>query len=527
MATTEKYRIDTDQGSYEVEVDVPEPAAPPPGRGMSGPEAALAGAKGFAKEAIPATVKAVTDLPMMVVDLIKELGATAMGAYHLSTDPVGTLTNAKAALGGMPAKAKELLHSAIKLAQDDPEGFGRAVADITAQAELGIATSKLVPLAPRPIARGIGTVMEGVGTRGAWPLRIMGAHQLGSGNPAGLATILMPEALKKGGEELIKFGEAEKVPIPSRLAGTDKTATATTTRGSLRVSPPKDAVFHKEVETALNKTLAKVPNKAKEGLQDVEAAAVSAKKDADAIRKASAARETELGGAEARADYEQRQTEARVAAKTAKEVADKKKADLIVAERSGMEPGKKSFSTSVSATDPETGGTQSMRQSFKEPGTGDALQTEYESIKAQYGEGAADLWLVQQNKVPISAPGRVGGGGGGVRVTPPATPRAVAPAPPISVEAPAPRAWSPETAPIEEPIGLGPREPSRLVLSPGEAQSEEQLLRAFRPGAQVQGMKAAARVPRGTLEKALSESGLSEIEKQRIRQLVFENKGTP
>ena len=180
-------------------------------------EGALGGAKGFAKEAIPGVVKAVGGIPAGVIALIKELGATAEGAYHLATDPVGTLKNAAESIGSIPGKGSEMFASAMQLAASDPEGFGRAVADVTGQAEVGIASSKLMPLAPKPIARVIGTVAEQVGTKGAWPIRMMGAHQFGSGNPMGIVTMGLPEALKQGGGKLKNWGENEPARVQREI----------------------------------------------------------------------------------------------------------------------------------------------------------------------------------------------------------------------------------------------------------------------------------------------------------------------
>lgn len=207
----QKYRVDTDKGSYEVEVDVPELKSGDPGFELPGGAgtAMLAGAKGFAKEAIPAVGKAVAGIPGDVVALVKELGSTAVGAGKLATDPVATLSDAWDSIKDIPGKAADATKKALDLAKNDPEAFGKAVADVTAQTEMGILASKAVPLAPKPAARILGATAEKIGTTGAWPIRMMGAHQLGSGNPMGLATMMVPEGLKKGGAALTKYGSGE------------------------------------------------------------------------------------------------------------------------------------------------------------------------------------------------------------------------------------------------------------------------------------------------------------------------------
>ena len=91
---------------------------------------------------------------------------------------------------------------------------------------------------------------------------------------------------------------------------------------------------------------------------------------------------------------------------------------------------------------------------------------------------------------------------------------------PDMVAAPPQRAWSSETAP--EQIGVGiPREPTKLVLTPDEAGQEAQTLRAFKPSARVQGMKAAARVPRGEQEATLKAQGFSDYQIGVIMHTVF------
>lgn len=105
----------------------------------------------------------------------------------------------------------------------------------------------------------------------------------------------------------------------------------------------------------------------------------------------------------------------------------------------------------------------------------------------------------------------------------PAAPEAtsVAPAAPRKapirvVERPQARAYSSDAPATPVPA----REPSRLIVTPEEAAAQDQQLRALKPAARLQGMKAAARVPRGELEDMLAKSGLSEQAKQIIRNSV-------
>jgi hypothetical protein len=118
----------------------------------------------------------------------------------------------------------------------------------------------------------------------------------------------------------------------------------------------------------------------------------------------------------------------------------------------------------------------------------------------------------------------------GARLTPPAMPVSSS-TPPIQRtvgrvggESLPIRAYSSEIAP-ETQIGVGiPREPPRLVLLPDEVAAAEQTRRAYTPSAREQGLKAAARVPRGELEASLRAQHLSEEHIAQIMRTVF---GTP
>ncbi len=203
---TQKYRVDTDKGSYEVEVEAPEPETKPlrgtTQAGMIG-NTMLDAAKGFAGGVVPGAYHAVVSA---VPSLVQAAIGTVKGTANLLTDPVGTLTAAYEAVKDAPGKGGDILQQALDLARKDPEAFGRMVGETTGAAEAGIAGSKALPLAPKPIARAIGSTMEQVGTKGRWPIRMMGAHQLGSGNPMGVATMMLPEGLEKAGGALQDFG---------------------------------------------------------------------------------------------------------------------------------------------------------------------------------------------------------------------------------------------------------------------------------------------------------------------------------
>lgn len=176
-------------------------------------EGMIGGATGFAKGLIPGAIEGVKGIATLPITLIKGVIDAGFGGARLYNDPVGTLTEAYNTYKKKPGELSDTIKSALDLARNDPEAFGKEVGNLTGQVEVGIGASKLAPLAPRPVARAIGNIAEQVGTKGAWPIRMMGAHQLGSGNPLGMATIALPEVLRKGGTSMKQWGENDPLLI--------------------------------------------------------------------------------------------------------------------------------------------------------------------------------------------------------------------------------------------------------------------------------------------------------------------------
>jgi hypothetical protein len=211
----QKYRIDTDKGSYEIEVEVPEDpttihkgAAAGPTRGV------LVDTLNAIGESGAGFVSGVGDRLLHPINTVtglakagaQELGATVKGAFNLANDPGKTLTNAGNAVANIPHAIGGMVDSAVKTAGTDPEGFGREVGHQTADAEASTALLGGLKFAPKPVARGAGRLMNTIGKEAKWPLRMVGAHQLGSGNPMGVLTMAAPEALKKQGGALERWG---------------------------------------------------------------------------------------------------------------------------------------------------------------------------------------------------------------------------------------------------------------------------------------------------------------------------------
>ncbi len=134
-------------------------------------------------------------------------GAIRGALYDL---PKGVIDDALAMMKGeTPEASKAFIEGIAKAPQEfmdaSHEERGKMIGNLLGS--MGVA--KYAPMSAKPIAKGVGMLAEKVGTTGAWPIRMMGAHQLGSGNPMGIPIMAIPEVLKKGGQALQKFGNAE------------------------------------------------------------------------------------------------------------------------------------------------------------------------------------------------------------------------------------------------------------------------------------------------------------------------------
>lgn len=173
-------------------------------------EPVAGGAVGFA-EGLPQGLKAgAIGLAQTPLWLLKEAASTVQGAANLTKDPEGTIRGVIDKYKNLPADIKQGLEHYAQLAATDPEAWGRTVGELTGETGVGIAASRLAPLGAKPAARQIGTAVEGIAKHGKWPIRMIGAHQLGAGNPMGLATMMIPEGLEKAGAKLSEFGGAER-----------------------------------------------------------------------------------------------------------------------------------------------------------------------------------------------------------------------------------------------------------------------------------------------------------------------------
>jgi hypothetical protein len=108
----------------------------------------------------------------------------------------------------------------------------------------GALTSHVVPASLPKAARLAGNAAEQIADKGSWPIRMVGSHQLGSGNPLGLVTMAVPEALKTVGGKLKAFGgadEAASVESALQRSGARNIETGPIKDLGIRIAPPTDA----------------------------------------------------------------------------------------------------------------------------------------------------------------------------------------------------------------------------------------------------------------------------------------------
>lgn len=174
--------------------------------------ASLAGGRGFVKGAAGVVAHPLNTLGGILQSAAEEGLSTIAGTYHLATAPRDTLRGAG---HDIMTKVPEAFNAVAHKASVDPEGFGQDVGAMTANTAAGFALGGATRFVPKPLARGAGGLLDTIGKEAKWPIRMVGAHQLGSGNPMGLVTIALPEQLRKSGEALQRWGTE-----PGALAGT-------------------------------------------------------------------------------------------------------------------------------------------------------------------------------------------------------------------------------------------------------------------------------------------------------------------
>lgn len=176
---------------------------------------ATEGAKGLVEGVGHVVAHPIDSAVDLVGSVLGEGAATGKGLYNLVTSLKETLTGAYDAITGAVKGAPDAVSAMALKAGTDPRGWGQDVGDLTAKTAIGAALTGSAKYAPKPAAIRLGRIAETVGTEGKWPIRMMGAHQLGSGNPMGLVTMTLPETMRKGGQGLQRWATE-----PGALAAT-------------------------------------------------------------------------------------------------------------------------------------------------------------------------------------------------------------------------------------------------------------------------------------------------------------------
>ena len=198
-AVIKAYKEESAVGQTTDAGGIPHPGNPLEERLRGFTQGATAGLRGFVRGIVPGAVKGAVGAVTGPVRL----------AYSALTHPADTATEAVKGVYASIKAAPQAAADALDLAARDPEQFGHNVGEVTGSAEGGLATAAALPMTPKPVVRKTGELLRSVGEKGGWPIRMMGAHQLGSGNLLGIPIMATPEVLKKVGGTLERWGGKE------------------------------------------------------------------------------------------------------------------------------------------------------------------------------------------------------------------------------------------------------------------------------------------------------------------------------
>lgn len=183
----------------------------------------IAGIGGFGKGAVTGLKNAAIGFGGRIAHPLDTIGGIVgglanevVGTYHgignLASDPKQTLSDAGSAIMGMPGTIAQGVSDEL---DKGPAQVGQDIGGMTADTMAGIGLAGGLRILPKPAAISTGRFMQKAGGHTGFALRIMGAHQIGSGNPMGFVTMTLPESLKKGGEALERWATE-----PGALAAT-------------------------------------------------------------------------------------------------------------------------------------------------------------------------------------------------------------------------------------------------------------------------------------------------------------------
>lgn len=196
------------------QIDTSKETSNPLWAGITRGDAAMnAGATGFGKGFIKAPLRLAQGFGSMVMNAPGYIA-------DIIADPKGNVQRAKEGLSDIPGAARKTFDSAIDLARTDPEAFGEESGSLVGQAVTAAAIPQFPAIKGAPAV--IGKTAEKIGKAAQWPLRISGAHQLGEGNPMGLATMAAPEILQTGGK-MLRMATSAKIPVGEPLTTYHKT----------------------------------------------------------------------------------------------------------------------------------------------------------------------------------------------------------------------------------------------------------------------------------------------------------------
>ncbi len=366
----------------------------------------------------------------------QQLGSAVSGLYGAATSlPADT---ASKIASGFTEGIPNAYNAIVNKASTDPEGYGKDVGRMTGETMAGIAAGSTGRFLPKTAARTLGAGFESVGGKGGTlAFRIGGLGQLANGNPAGIATLLLPEVFRKTGQAMQRWG-------------TEPGALASTPEGMfLQVQQDlRKAGSDPAVADALSKQLDSLAKQA-------ETLRASAKLPSDmAIAQKMTDRVDKLTAALAR-------TTGPAKSAAAAEAENAANLERIAKARMGRIPTDPNLRETVSATDP-TGAKQTMSRSFVEPEeTGKPTtplvsDAEVAQIKRRFtnpaaqSQALADLAAQRAGTAPAAQPAvrppvRIVGG----PMQPPPEAAGATPAPTGPVTPPAPPvAPEPNVAPI-------------------------------------------------------------------------------
>lgn len=284
--------------------------------------------------------------------------------------PVGVVSDIYSKLhGGDMTYAKSVVDGLANAPKEFENATHEERGEMLSNLLVGGLSAKAAPSSVKPIARTTGRVLEAAGTKGGWPIRMMGAHQLGSGNPLGAVMMAVPEGLEAVGSALQRFGNnqtAKVVPGNVRLGIRPKTDVGLFTRGERSSIPGLSGQqlsrAVEDIRTGLNRNI-EAPDAATTAIaqgtagpslvQDLDKNIAATKREMATIRKANAAEDVNA-----------------------------RKLASIQQAAAGLKPGQPSISRSVSAQTPE-GERMSMSVKLKpeDAGSTDPVSTLMRELK--------------------------------------------------------------------------------------------------------------------------------------------------